>query len=82
MLPAVEMQNWRSSVLYLGSFIVTSTLAMGSFAALYGEATKRLGATAEGMELALSLFSSGLSVIVGVTWFVLSVLGRLEGLFH
>jgi len=31
-LPAVEMQHWQSSLLYLGSFMVASALSMGLFA--------------------------------------------------
>lgn len=81
-LPAVEMQNWRYSFIYLGSFIFASTLSMGAFAALYGELTKRLGATAESVELGLSVFSAAMSIIVGTIWLVLSLLGKLEGLFH
>lgn len=81
-LPAVEMQNWRYSCIYLGSFILSSTLSMGTFAALYGELTKRVGATAESVELGLSVFSAALSIIVGTVWLVLSLLGKLEGLFH
>ncbi len=81
-LPAVEMQNIQSSFLYLTSFIVASTLSMGTFAALYGELTKRLGATAENVEFGLNIFSSAMSIIVGTIWFVLSLLGKLEGMFH
>lgn len=81
-LPAVEMQNWRYSFVYLGAFILSSTVSMGSFAALYGEVTRRLSATAESVELALSVFSAAMSIIVGTTWLVLSILGKLEGLFH
>ena len=81
-LPAVEMQNWRLSFLYLGSFILSSTLSMGMFAALYGELTRRLGATAESVELGLSVFSAAMSIIVGTIWLVLSILGKLDGLFH
>jgi hypothetical protein len=81
-LPAVEMQNWESSFVYLGSFILTSTLSMGVFAALYGELTRRLGATAESVELALSVFSAAMSILVGTIWLVLSVLGKLDALFH
>eukprot|EP01032_Pedospumella_encystans_P031734 gene31734-35823_t len=77
-LPAVEMQNWRYSFVYLGSFILSSTLSMGAFAALYGELTKRVGATAESVELGLSVFSATLSIIVGTVWLVLSLLGKLE----
>lgn len=81
-LPAVEMQSWRASFCYLSSFIVASTLSMGTFAALYGEVTKRLGSTAESVELALRVFSSSLSIFVGFVWLVLSLLGKLDGYFH
>lgn len=81
-LPAVEMQRWQSSVFYLGSFIFASTLSMGTFAAMYGEVTKRIGATAQSAELALSIFSAAMSIIVGTIWFVLSLLGKLEDFFH
>lgn len=81
-LPAVEMQKWTSSILYLSSFIFASTFSMGTFAALYGEITRRLGATTEVVELGLSVFSSGMSIVVGVIWFVFSMLGRLDEFFH
>lgn len=81
-LPAVEMQSWRASTCYLGSFIVASTLSMGTFAAIYGEVTKRIGSTAVLIELILRVFSSSLSIIVGALWLILSLLGKLEGLFH
>jgi len=81
-IPAVEMQRWTSSVLYLGSFILASTLSMGMFAALYGELTRRIGATAEIIELSLSIFSSAMSMLVGIVWLTLSLLGKLDRLFH
>lgn len=81
-LPAVEMQNWRYSTLYLGSFILASTLSMGCFAAIYGEATKRIGATAETVDFGLRVLSAAMSIIVGTVWFVLALLGKLEDLFH
>lgn len=81
-LPAVEMQSWRASTCYLLSFVFASTLSMGAFAALYGELTKRLGSTAQSVELALRVFSSSLSVLVGLVWLVLSVLGKLDRLIH
>lgn len=81
-LPAVEMRSWRSSTLYLGSFIFASTVSMGAFSALYGEVTKRLGATQQFIDFALRVFSSSMSIIVGTIWFVLSVLGKLEDFFH
>lgn len=81
-LPAVEMQNWMSSAIYLGTFVCASTLSMGGFAALYGEITKRIGATQQSLDFALRVFSSSMSIIVGTIWFVLSILGKLEDFFH
>jgi hypothetical protein len=76
------MQSWRASTCYLGSFIVASTLSMGTFAAIYGEVTIRIGSTAVLVELILRVFSSCLSIVVGALWLILSLLGKLEGLFH
>lgn len=81
-LPAVEMRNWRSSFVYLISFVITSTLSMGVFAALYGEVSKRIASTAEVAELIVSLFSASLSIVVGIVWIVLSALGTLDKYFH
>ena len=81
-LPAVEMQNWRASTVYLGSFVISSTLSMGAFAALYGEVTKRIGATQFIFDFALRIFSSVLSIAVGAVWVVLSILGKMEDFFH
>ena len=81
-LPAVEMQSWKASTCYLLSFIVASTLSMGAFAALYGELTKRLGSTAESVELGLRILSSSLSIVVGLLWSVLSLMGNLDTYFH
>lgn len=81
-LPAVEMRSWKSSFTYLGTFVVTSTLSMGTFASIYGELTKRLGSTTESMELGLRVFSAAMSITVGLLWLVLSALGKLEEFFH
>jgi hypothetical protein len=81
-LPAVEMQSWTASSTYLFAFVVSSTLCMGVFAAAYGELTKRIGSTADTVELGLRVFSSSCSVVVGLLWLVLSVLGKLEDFFH
>lgn len=81
-LPAVEMQNWQSAFLYLGSFLLSSTMCMGFFAAFYGESTRRIGATAKSLQLGISIFSAGLSILVGIAWLTLSVTGQLESLFH
>ena len=71
-LPALELQHWQSSTIYLGSFCVMSTLSMGVFAAAYGEGTKRLGASSDSLELALRLISSSASVLVGVIWIAIT----------
>ena len=81
-LPAVEMQSWTASFTYLSAFVLSSTLCMGIFAALYGEITKRLGATADCIELGLRVFSSSCSVVVGALWLTLSALGKLDAFFH
>lgn len=81
-LPAVEMTSWQASIVYLGSFVVASTLSMGAFAALYGEATKRIGAAQFFFDFVVRVFSSSMSIIVGVIWFVLAVLGKMEEFFH
>lgn len=82
MLPAVEMQSWKSSFIYLGSFIISSTISMGLFAAFYGEATKQLSLSSETVELGLRIFSAAMSVTVGLLWLVLSMLGKLDKFFH
>eukprot|EP00605_Chrysophyceae_sp_TOSAG23-4_P000764 GSChrysophyteH1.ASY1.ANO1.853.1 assembled CDS len=76
-LPAIEMRNWRSSTIYLGSFIFASTVSMGLFAALYGETTRRLGSTMRA-ELFLRVFSSGASVLVGLVWLCITGLGGVS----
>lgn len=40
-LPAVALHDWGLSMLYLGCFFFTSIMAMGAFAAAYGELTGR-----------------------------------------
>ena len=83
-LPAVEMSHISSSIIYLSSFILASTLSMGIFAAVYGELTRRLmNSSAEVyVEYGLRVFSCGISIAVGVLWIVLSVMGKLDQLFH
>jgi len=79
-LPTVEMTRWQSSCIYLGSFVVASTLSMGAFSATWGEVTRRIGARAESAEAGLRLFSSAAAVVVGAVWLSLSILGRLSDL--
>lgn len=81
-LPAVEMHSLKSSSIYLGSFVIASTLSMGTFAALYGEATKRIGSTAESVDLGVKVFSASMSLMVGLLWLTLSAFGMLDKFFH
>jgi hypothetical protein len=71
-LPALKLSNYEAQFVYLFSFIVTSTLSMGIFAAIYGEVTKRITATTDSFDFILGLFSSSLSVIIGTIWFIYS----------
>ena len=79
-LPAVQLHSWAKATLYLGTFCFASTLIMGVFAALYGEATSRIG-SAKKCEFRLELFSASLSIIVGVLWIALIVAGKLNVVF-
>ncbi|CAI5705172.1 unnamed protein product [Peronospora effusa] len=80
-LPAVGLHNTIKSFTYLGSFCLTSIFAMGGFAAGYGEATGRLGERSELLAFRISIFSSMLSVIVGILWLVLAAIGKLQEIF-
>ncbi|KAK1942641.1 hypothetical protein P3T76_006140 [Phytophthora citrophthora] len=80
-LPAVGLHDTVKSCTYLGSFCATSIATMGLFAAAYGEATGRLGERSELLAFRISIFSSMLSVIVGVLWLVLAAIGKLQEVF-
>jgi hypothetical protein len=81
-VPAVEMKSIHSSILYLTSFTISSTLSMGIFAAVFGEVTRRAGSISGFVELLLNIFSSVLSIVVGATWIFLSANGTLEEIFE
>ncbi|CCI10811.1 unnamed protein product [Albugo candida] len=72
-LPAVGLHDSVKSITYLGSFCVASILIMGTFAGCYGEATARLGQRSEVVAFRISIFSSMLSVIVGIVWIILAL---------
>eukprot|EP00293_Proteomonas_sulcata_P016031 CAMPEP_0184301674 /NCGR_PEP_ID=MMETSP1049-20130417/11813_1 /TAXON_ID=77928 /ORGANISM="Proteomonas sulcata, Strain CCMP704" /LENGTH=334 /DNA_ID=CAMNT_0026612733 /DNA_START=535 /DNA_END=1539 /DNA_ORIENTATION=- len=76
-LPAVSLHDGIKSGAYLGSFCATSILAMGSFAAVWGELTSRLGSTSR-VQFWLMLVSSMASVGVGILWLVLLSQGTLQ----
>ena len=79
-VPAIHLQNWKLATVYLGTFCITSTLAMGSFAALYGSFSAKLSDQTH-LEFQLECFSAALSIIVGVIWLTLIFLGKLEDFF-
>lgn len=80
-LPAVVLNDWVKSSVYLGSFIISSILMMGVFAAGYGELTLRLGRT-ERINAMLSAFSASLSFAVGIIWIALIMEGKLDEVFE
>lgn len=71
-LPTLAMhKDTFRAMLYLGCFCVSSVLAMGSFAALYGELTQRGGrAQSPSAAYYVGLVSSALSISVGIVWIV------------
>lgn len=81
-LPAVEMKDWTAAVVYLACFVTSSTLCMGTFAAVYGEMTKKIGDISGSVEFIVTLISCSLSLIVGILWVVLSYMGKLEEFFE
>ena len=86
-LPAVQLHNgWLASI-YLGSFCITSTLAMGAFATTYGALTTRfagqrlLPEKPTQREYFIELISAGFSVAVGILWIVLILTGTMDDVF-
>ena len=80
-LPAVELYDAVLSTAYLGAFCLTSILAMGIFASVYGEVTARIGDTERALYI-LTAFSSAFSIIVGVLWLILIATGKLDDVFE
>jgi hypothetical protein len=77
-IPAVQLHDWKLATLYLGTFCLISTLVMGAFAATYGTASAKMTGSAEKREFIVGMFSSCLSIAVGIVWLVLSPLGKLD----
>jgi len=78
-LPAVSMNDSLKSSCYLGAFCVSSILAMGGLAALWGELTSRVGSS-ETVQFWLIFVSSSSSVVVGAFWMVLVMTGKMNDL--
>jgi ABC-type nickel/cobalt efflux system permease component RcnA len=80
-LPAVILDNWGRSAAYLLSFCVASILIMGAFAAIYGEVTGHLSRVSDSLQYRVGIFSSCVSLVVGVLWVVLVSTGELDAVF-
>lgn len=80
-IPAVQLHNAWLSIVYLSSFCVTSTLVMGTYAALYGVCTSCVSAKSSNLEYRLEVFSSMLSILVGAMWLILLYMGKLHDIF-
>ena len=80
-IPAVQLHNLWLSIVYLGSFCITSTIVMGTFAASYGICSSRLSASSQTFEFRMEVFSSSLSIFVGFLWLTLVYLGKLHDIF-
>jgi hypothetical protein len=81
-IPAVQLKDWKLACIYLSSFCITSTLTMGCFACLYGKVTSSCGGKGSNIEFRIQCGSACLSILVGITWVILSSLGKLDAVFH
>lgn len=80
-IPAVQLHDWKLAFVYLGTFCVTSTLVMGLYATLYGTCSLAISNSSARFEFRMALFSSSLSIIVGVMWLLLLLIGKLHDFF-
>ncbi|KAJ0400946.1 hypothetical protein ATCC90586_007607 [Pythium insidiosum] len=79
-LPAVVLNNWGRSFAYLLSFCVASIFIMGVFSALYGEVTGRIVRQSDKLEYRVGIFSSAISLVIGVMWIVLLATGSMDAI--
>lgn len=89
-LPAVEMQDPKAAIIYLGTFCVTSIVVMGGFAVLYGTLCKWLALHGVGEEdtgaslnrvFFVEFASACLSICVGIVWLSLLIVGKMDEVF-
>ncbi|KAL8007304.1 hypothetical protein Plhal703r1_c04g0023201 [Plasmopara halstedii] len=80
-LPAVFLNDWARSSVYLGAFCVSSIFTMGGFAALYGEVTGRMSRFSDSSLVRIGIFSSCVSLCVGIMWVILVSTGTLDKVF-
>lgn len=80
-LPAVILNDWVKSWAYLLSFCAASIFIMGVFAATYGEVTGRLVRMSDQLLFQVGIFSSCVSLLVGIMWVILVSTGKLDEVF-
>eukprot|EP00581_Thalassiosira_minuscula_P013733 CAMPEP_0183729430 /NCGR_PEP_ID=MMETSP0737-20130205/30256_1 /TAXON_ID=385413 /ORGANISM="Thalassiosira miniscula, Strain CCMP1093" /LENGTH=372 /DNA_ID=CAMNT_0025961611 /DNA_START=54 /DNA_END=1172 /DNA_ORIENTATION=- len=84
-IPAVQLRDPMSAAMYLGMFCLTSTLAMGTFAAFYGTLCQRMAGERQGTGGSevfwVEVGSAFLSIAVGIVWLALLSTGYLEEVF-
>lgn len=80
-LPAVILNDYIKSSAYLSAFCLSSILTMGGFAALYGEITGRMSRFSDSSLVRVGVFSSCVSLSVGIMWVVLVATGTLDEVF-
>ncbi len=81
-IPAVQLHNWKLSCIYLGTFCLSSTLTMGTFAASYGTCSSYISerdSVVQGYRM--EMFSAGLSLCVGALILFLLSIGKLDEIF-
>lgn len=80
-VPAVKLHNAWHSVVYLGSFCVSSIVTMGCFAATYGIMSAKWSSNNESLAYRMEVFSASLSIVVGSLWLILLYFGILDEIF-
>jgi ABC-type nickel/cobalt efflux system permease component RcnA len=92
-IPAVQLHNGRLAALYLSCFCISSTLTMGVFAVVYGSCSSRLvdqghrpfisgSNPIPGIrQFRIECASACLSIIVGILWLILLLIGKLDDVF-
>eukprot|EP01041_Mallomonas_annulata_P005628 gene5628-11356_t len=73
-LPAVALHNPEKSSAYLGCFFITSIITMGIFSASFGKLTSIISSRSTKVRISvyICVFTSTISIVVGVVWLVLS----------
>jgi len=79
-IPAVQLHNWILATIFLSCFCFSSTLTMGCFACLYGSCSGGVGRRTQ-LEFQIRIFSSSLSIMVGILWLVLLWIGKMDEIF-